>query len=384
MPPGRVAIDGAEAVRNSIWAWLVRQQQGQSLTWDEADQALLARAGLLGQGGAGTRPRTLYRYFSTGQDPASLADGKLVDTVHGDPRFWVAKWAYEHPIWKISGPLQCTPEQLIDVRRTLMEQLGLHRPTVLERLVAAYHEVPGFSTYAPSQLDVVESMYNLVEGGCLDALGVCACNYLLALDCGRLEAAIGHREVLRWGVARFCTTRRLRKDASYAFSMLVEQRIIRRRHGALPAKLIGYPLGQAAQPLCCPDSEDNTSLTDDLPCMLPVAPCSNESHEFFAQFPAHRLKFADALALTDVVLPQLSEQERKELSFDGLNIADGLETLLDVPEDSCEAELAHLHQFKHINEAYAHLANFLPHPPNTRSRYSRVSTAAAMIVHRSG
>lgn len=384
MPPGRIATDGAEAVRNSIWAWLVRQQQGKTLTWDEADQRLLARAGLLGQGDEGTRPRTLYRYFSTGQDPASLAGGKLVDTVHGDPRFLIAKRSYEHPIWKISGPLQCTPEHLIGVRRTLMEQLGLHRPTVLERLVAAYHKVPGFSTYAPSQLDVVESMYNLVEGGSLDSLGVCACNYLLALDCGRLEAAIGHREVLRWGVARFCTTHRVRKDASRAFSILVEQRIIRRRHGALPAKLLGYPLGQASHPPGHPDFEDSTWLTDDLPCMLPVTPYSSESQEFFTGFAGHHGKFSEALALPAVVLSQLSDHERQELSPDGLNMVSGLDTLLDVPEDSCGAELAHLHQFKHINEAYAHLAHFLPNPQNIRPRHSRVSTAAAMIAHGSG
>gem|GEM_PF-6994960 len=61
-----------------------------------------------------------------------------------------------------------------------------------------------------------------------------------------------------------------------------------------------------------------------------------------------------------------------------------LDTLLDVPEDSCEAELAHLHQFKHINEAYAHLAHFLPNPQSIRPRHSRASTAAAMITHRSG
>jgi hypothetical protein len=382
MPPGRVATDGADAVRNCVWACVVRQLQGNDLTWDEVDQALLSGLGLLARGDARARPRALYRYFSTGQDPASLADGELLNRVHGDPSFLLAKQTYEHPIWSISGPLPSTPSQLIVVRRALMERLGLNCLTVLERLVASHHELPGFSTYAPDHLDLIESMYNLVEGGSLDALGVCACNYLLALDCGRLEVAIGHREVLRWGAVRFCATWNIREDASRALGLLLEQRIIRRRHGVLPAKTLGFPLGHATQRSDDMACERGAPFADDLPCMLPVAPRSSDSDTFFAHFDDHSRTFAEALAIDEIVHSRLSGPEREEVSLDGLKTGNGLETVLDVPEDDCGAFLEYLHLVSSISEAYAHLAEFLPPPPDIRPRYSRRRTAAAMIAPR--
>lgn len=381
MAPGRTATDGAEAVRNCVWACVVRELQGKQLTWDELDQSLLPRVGLVAPSDAGMRPRTFHRYFSTGQDPASLRGtrGYLIDSVHEDPNFRVAKETYDHPIWIICGSRPPTPEHLIGVRRMLMGRLWLHRPTILERLVAAYHELPGFSNYAPSRLDLVESMYNLVEGGSLDALGVCACNYLLALDCGRLEAAMDHQEVLRWGLVRFGVIWRLRKDACAALSLLFEQRIIRRRHAALPARMLGFPLGQRAQKRDGMSSADSSPLADDLTCTLPVVPRTDSSEKFFSQFPSHHLKFAEALAIKEVFTPHLTELDSDHNSLDEMKFADALDELLDVSEDQCRVELDVLQQFKHINEAVAHVIEFLPPPPDVHLRYARRTPGGARI-----
>ena len=76
-------------------------------------------------------------------------------------------------------------------------------PSITERLVASHHNLPGLSSYAPSRVDALESMFNVAEGGSLDAIGLCACNYLLAIDSGRLETAVDVRDALRWAIIRF-------------------------------------------------------------------------------------------------------------------------------------------------------------------------------------
>ncbi len=363
MPRGKIPTDGALVVRNSVWACVVRKLHGDQLTWDDLDQSLLPRVGLdVHAQAANGRPRSFYRIFSKGHHPGRLRGpgGYLIDSVHRDPAFAAAKEAFEHPIWMICSEEAPTAEQLRGARRSLMERLGLLMPSITERLVAFHHQLPGLSSYTPSRVDALESMFNMAEGGSLDAIGLCACNYLLAIDSGRLETAIDVRDALRWAVVRFCAAWGLRPDACAAIQLLMEQRVVRLRRGSLSPKDVGFPLGQTESGTTSGNLARGVSFADDYPCMLPVTPRTGRAETFFAQFHVHYLAFVG-----DLARPRGVKEQHAESDFGGSwpaqdAVDDLFLGLLDVPEDVCHGEVATLRQFALISPIAACVAGMLP------------------------
>lgn len=363
MSRGKIPTDGALVVRNSVWASVVRRLHGGRLTWDDLDQSLLPRVGLdVHAQAANGRPRSFYRVFSKGHHPGKLRGpgGYMIDSVHQDPAFLAAREAFQHPIWIISGAEAPTAEQLRGIRRSLMERLGLLMPSITERLVASHHKLPGLSGYAPSRIDALESMFNVAEGGSLDAIGLCACNYLLAIDSGRLDTAIDVRAALRWAVVRFGAVWGLRPDACAAVQLLIEQRVVRLRRGSLLPKDVGFPLGQAESGAQSGNLAKGVFFTDDYPCMLPVTPRTGGVETFFANFHPHYLAFVD-----DLVRQRRVEQSQVQAELGGPwptqdAIDDLFLGLLDVPEDVCHGEVAALEQFALLSQAVACVAEMLP------------------------
>ncbi|VUL70990.1 hypothetical protein PGKDCPLP_00813 [Stenotrophomonas maltophilia] len=374
MPRGKIPTDGALVVRNSVWACVVRRLHGDRLTWDDLDQSLLPRVGLdVHAQAANGRPRSFYRIFSKGHHPGRLRGpgGYLIDSVHRDPAFAAAKEAFEHPIWMICGAGAPTAEQLRGVRRSLMERLGLLMPSITERLVAFHHQLPGFSSYAPSRVDALESMFNVAEVGSLDAIGLCACNYLLAIDSGRLETAIDVRDALRWAVVRFCAVWGLRPDACATIQLLMEQRVVRLRRGSLLPKDVGFPLGQTESGTLGGNLASGVFFEDDYPCMLPVTPRTGGAEAFFARFHVHYLAFVEDLARQRMV----EQQAESDLggSWPPQDAVDDLFLgLLDVPEDVCHGEVTTLTQFALISPVAACVAEVLPISSEGSSSYARI------------
>lgn len=383
MPRGKIPTDGALVVRNSVWACVVRRLHGDRLTWDDLDQSLLPRVGLdVHAQAANGRPRSFYRIFSKGHHPGRLRGpgGYLIDSVHQDPAFAAAKEAFEHPIWMICGAEAPTAEQLRSVRRSLMERLGLLMPSITERLVASHHKLPGLSSYAPSRVDALESLFNVAEGGSLDAIGLCACNYLLAIDSGRLETAMDVRDALRWAVVRFSAVWGLRADACAAIQLLMEQRVVRLRRGSLFPKDVGFPLGQPESGTSSSDLGRGGGFADDYPCMLPVTPRTARAETFFAQFHVHYLAFVDDLARQRTV-----EQQQAESDLGGSwptqdAIDDLFLGLLDGPEDVCHSDVATLNQFALTSPIAACVTEMLPVPCIGSASYTRAKPVAGQLL----
>lgn len=382
MPRGKTPTDGALVVRNSVWACVVRRLHGDRLTWDDLDQLLLPRIGLdIHAQAANGRPRSFYRFFSKGHHPGKLRGpgGYLIDSVHGEPAFAAAKEAFEHPIWMICSTEAPTAEQLRGVRRSLMERLGLLMPSITERLVASHHNLPGLSSYAPSRVDALESMFNVAEGGSLDAIGLCACNYLLAIDSGRLETAVDVRDALRWAIIRFCAVWGLRPDACTAIQLLMEQRVVRLRRGSLLPKDVGFPLGNTDSSAFSSNSAKGVLFADDYPCMLPVTPRTGGVDTFFAQFHSHYLAFVNDLtrqeAFAQLAGTELGGSLPTQDAIDDLFLG-----LLDVPEDVCHGEVATLKQFAPISPVAACVAEVLPTSSIGSSPYTRIKPLGAALL----
>ena len=214
-------------------------------------------------------------------------------------------------------------------------------------------------------------MFNVAEVGSLDAIGLCACNYLLAIDSGRLETAIDVRDALRWAVVRFCAVWGLRPDACATIQLLMEQRVVRLRRGSLLPKDVGFPLGQTESGTLGGNLASGVFFEDDYPCMLPVTPRTGGAEAFFARFHVHYLAFVEDLARQRMV----EQQAESDLggSWPPQDAVDDLFLgLLDVPEDVCHGEVTTLTQFALISPVAACVAEVLPISSEGSSSYARI------------
>lgn len=364
--------DASFVMRNSFWACVVHKLQGKHLGWDKLDRCLLPRVGrTFPPAPYPDRPRVFYGFFSDGYDPScyEFEGVRLIDELHKDPQFQDAKRSLDHSFWAIVGPAPLSIKELRAMRREAMLRLELLVPTLAERLVAVSMRVPGFGGTASTSQDISESMYNLVEGGKLDGLTVCAANYLLALDSGLLETAIIYRDVLGWAVDRVALRWGIPDPATVSLRRLVKARILQRRYSQLSGADIGFPLGKKKK-----TSVDASDLGEGLPppaeltSGLPIVVSNATTLRFLNDYPERPHDFSACVSRAPRPQGQTQRAYERE-RVEALNVA--FNELLCALEDDCDRQIDMLGLFSHFHPVYASLYTDLMLRDNRRTFRSK-------------
>lgn len=369
----RKVTDASLVMRNCFWACAVRRLQRGSLLWDALDDWVLPKLGYPPRlpGPYPDRRRMFYRYYTTGHDPSGFVGpaGGLVQVLHADPQFASAKIIFESSFWTLVGPKLLSVADLRAMRRQAMCTVGLVTPTIAQRMVAERKAAPCFSGAASTTQDVAESMCNLLEGGWLDAVTVCATNYLLALDAGKLEYAIIYRDVLDWGIARLAERWGIEGKAKVSLHRLVRSRIIQRRNTLLPGAAIGFPRGSRKSAVTeQEDAANEPHPAAERMCSQPVVVATPETCKFLAQYAEGSQGLKDYAA-------ELASGFCDQAEGAGDGMAEATEriftALLCAPEDECDREMHALRSFAAMSPICERLgAELLDHtdPPSYSTR----------------
>lgn len=363
------ADDIAVRVRSRLWACVVYELMAGARSWDDLDAYWLPEIDRhfptedLTTDSRGRR-RLFHRIYYSGSNPGvirGLNGQRLIDVVHADAVFQLAKELYESPFWTLAGKQEIPGALVRPLQLALMERLGLLRLTPTERILArraglpkAIHEHRNLGHTKRAALDVAQI-------GSLDAIALLSCAFCLAKDALSFREADVYLDAIRRAIGAFVRRWRMGEEARTSLVALVERRIVRRTDEPIKPQHFGFWVRKRAKDYDPEWGKDGFMSTDRLryPAQpeSPIVRVDNSLSSFLAAFEDHysvlRTELLDALRASTA-----KHQETDDIASSPMGNLTGVEQirarmidkfmldLLNSHDENAVDMLTHIRQFR--------------------------------------
>jgi len=383
------ADDIAVRVRSRLWACVIYALMPGARSWDDLDDHWLPKIDRHFPTEDSTtdsrgRRRVFHRIYYGGSNPGvvrGLNGQLLIDVVHADAGFQLAKELYESPFWTLAGKQEILVALVRPLHVTLMSRLGLLRLTPTERILARRADLPAAIHEHRNLGHTKRAALEVAKIGSLDAIALLSCAFFLAKDALSFREADVYLDAIRHAISAFVRRWRMGEEACKSLVALVDQRIVRRTDEPIKPQHFGFWVRKRAKDYDPDWGNDGFMPTDRLRYPVqpesPIVRVDDSLARFFAAFEDHytvlRDELLDALRAstakhqeTDIAsshLKSLTEVEQSRTQLIDTIMLD----LLNSRDDNTEDMLTHLRQFR-VGGGLPRMISDLLDPPRRHQR----------------